>query len=90
MGNIGRNVITVPGTFNFDFTLRKDTAMPFMGEAGKMEFRFELFNAANHPRLGTPGTALFNNRGVPNDNAGKILNARGNPRQIQLSLRLVF
>lgn len=90
IGNLGRNTITLPGFFNVDFTLRKDTAMPMLGEAGKMEFRFELFNAANHPRLGTPGTALFNNRGEPNVNAGIITDARGNSRQMQLSLRLVF
>jgi hypothetical protein len=90
IGNIGRNVITVPGNFNLDLSLRKDTAMPMLGEQGKMEFRFELFNAPNHTRLGIPGTALFNNRGEPNVNAGIISDSRGNSRQIQLSLRMVF
>ena len=90
MGNLGRNTITVPGAFNVDLTLRKDTPMPMLGESGTMEFRFELFNAANHPRLGTPGTTLFNNRGEPNVAAGIIDDARGNSRQMQLSLRLVF
>ena len=90
MGNLGRNTVTVPGFLNFDFTLRKDTAMPFLGEGGKMEFRFELFNAANHPRLGTPTTAVFNNQGVLSATAGTITDARGNSRQIQLSLRMVF
>jgi hypothetical protein len=90
MGNLGRNVMTVPGVLNFDLTLRKDTPIPMLGEAGTMEFRFEMFNAANHPRLGTPGTTIFNNRGEPNVSAGIIQDARGNPRQLQLSLRLVF
>ncbi len=90
IGNIGRNVITVPGNFNLDLSLRKDTAMPMLGEQGKMEFRFELFNAPNHTRLGLPGIALFNNRGEPNVNAGIIADSRGNSRQMQLSLRMVF
>lgn len=90
IGNIGRNVITVPGNFNLDLSLRKDTAMPMLGEQGKMEFRFELFNAPNHTRLGLPGIALFNNRGEPNVNAGIISDSRGNSRQMQLSLRMVF
>jgi hypothetical protein len=90
VGNIGRGVLTLPGTLNFDLTLRKDTPMPMLGESGTMEFRFEMFNAANHPRLGSPGTTLFNATGQPNVNAGVIQDARGNPRQLQLSLRLVF
>ncbi|MBI4478820.1 MAG: TonB-dependent receptor [Acidobacteria bacterium] len=90
MGNIGRNTITVPGLVNFDLTIRKDTMMPMLGEAGKMEFRAEFFNAANHPRLGLPGRSLFDTQGRPSATAGVITDARGNPRQLQLSLRLVF
>jgi hypothetical protein len=49
-----------------------------------------LFNALNHPRLGTPGTTLFNQRGELNQNAGVIEGSRGNARQLQFALRLVF
>jgi hypothetical protein len=90
VGNSGRNILTLPGLFNLDMTLRKDTAIPKLGESAKLEFRFELFNVLNHTRLGTPGTALFNNVGVPTATAGVISNARGNSRQIQLALRLQF
>jgi len=90
VGNIGRNVLTGPGLFNVDLTLRKETPVHMLGEAGKMEFRFEMFNAMNHTRLSNPGTTIFDNLGRLAGTAGVITGYRGNPRQLQLALRLAF
>jgi hypothetical protein len=90
VGNAGRTILTSPGLLNLDLTLRKETAIPMLGEAGKVEFRFEMFNTANHTRLGNPGTSIFNNRGELSGSAGVITGYRGNPRQIQMALKLEF
>jgi hypothetical protein len=90
VGNAGRNLMEGPGIFNFDLTLRKDTAIPLLGEAGKMEFRFELFNAMNRVRMSNPGTSIFDAQGRLGGSAGVSTSASNNPRQIQLALRLEF
>jgi hypothetical protein len=90
VGNLGRNILTAPGLFNFDFTLRKETTVPMLGEGSTLEFRWELFNAFNHTRLGLPGTTIFDNRGQRLQTAGVIEGARGPSRQMQLALRLIF
>ncbi len=48
-----------PRPDNVDFSLNKDTKLPFLGEAGNLEFRAEFFNILNHPNFNMPnGTVL--------------------------------
>ena len=71
------------GLNNLDFSLFKNS--PF-GKDGRynMQFRAELFNAANHVQFGFPA-ALFGNATF-----GVVSSQGNNPRQIQLALKLQF
>lgn len=59
-GTSGRNLIQGPPTFNIDSSLMKNWSIL---EKYQIQFRFELFNAFNHPVMGTPDT-------WPNDSGG--------------------
>jgi hypothetical protein len=80
-GNLGRNTLTGPGRVNFDASLIKD--FPFT-ERLRLQFRAEAFNVFNTPQFGQP------NASIGAANAGTITSTVGNPRQIQLALRIVF
>jgi len=80
-GNAGRNILRGPHTSVFDFALMRD--FPIHESLG-LQFRWEVFNLSN--------TALF---GQPNGNfsssaAGSITTLSGDPRVMQLALRLSF
>jgi hypothetical protein len=66
---------------NFDASLIKD--FPFT-ERLRLQFRAEAFNVFNTPQFGQP------NASIGAANAGTITSTVGNPRQIQLALRIVF
>ena len=80
-GNSGRNILRGPGRINFDYSLFKDFS-PF--EAFKLQFRAEAFNLFNTPQFDLP------NSSVGSPAAGTITGTVGNPRQLQLGLRLSF
>ena len=80
-GNAGRNILRGPGRVNLDFSLFKDIPIT---ERFNVQFRAEMFNLFNTPQFGLPNSAI----GAPN--AGTITSIVGNPRQIQLGLRLAF
>lgn len=80
-GNAGRNILVGPGRVNFDASLFKD--FPIF-EAAKLQFRTEAFNLFNHPQFGQP------NATIGNAQAGVINSTVGNPRQLQVALRLSF
>jgi hypothetical protein len=79
-GNVGRNTLIGPGTFNVDlgahkvFTLRENL---------KLQLRGEFFNAFNHTQLNNPDTT------VSDSTFGRITSARS-PRTAQLALKLTF
>jgi hypothetical protein len=79
-GNVGRNTLVGPGTFNIDFSVHKTFSI---GERLKTQFRVELFNAFNHTLLNNPDTTLSD------DNFGRITDAR-DPRIVQLGLKFLF
>jgi hypothetical protein len=54
------------------------------GSAPYLEFRLEAFNVLNHPNWGEPDTTLSN------VSFGRINTTRGEMRQIQFGLKLVF
>jgi hypothetical protein len=80
-GNLGRDTLFGPGRVNFDSSLFKDFQIH---EGWKMQFRAESFNMFNHPQFGQP------NASIGNSAAGVISGTVGNPRQMQLALRLAF
>ena len=63
---VGRNTLLAGGINNFDVTLTKSFPI---GESRRLEFRWEAFNALNHPQftqiplmsvVGTPASRFLN------------------------------
>ncbi len=80
--NVGRNTLIGPGVFNLDGSLLKNF---YFLESKYLQFRFEAFNALNHPNWGNPSVNITNANSF-----GTIGGTRGNMRQLQLALKLVF
>ena len=80
-GNLGRNSLQEDGIFNWDVGLMKNFDVT---ERVRLQFRWEVFNATNHPSYGTPNTNLSS------PDVGKITSTLGLPRQQQLGLRVNF
>jgi hypothetical protein len=89
-GNIGKNHIISPGVANVDITFMKETSLRMLGEAGGVQFRWELFNLLNRPNFGLPATQIFQRTGVVTAGAGQITTTRTSAREMQFALRMVF
>src|SRR5262249_50094172 len=59
LGNAPRNLLTSPHLRNADLSINKDTKLRWLGEAGAITFRAELFNFLNHTNYGSPNTTLL-------------------------------
>ena len=105
LGNEGRNMFQGPGLTDVDFSVVKDTKVGFLGEAGTVEFRAELFNILNHPNFifpnttvwsaSTPATVPAGEIGVtpgvnPTGTYGSITSTANTSRQVQFALKLMF
>ena len=84
IGTLGRNALEGPGFSNFDVSLVKGFRLPFLGEAGLGQFRFEAFNAFNRTDFSNPNT------GITNPNFGKLTGTDGASRILQLALKFAF
>jgi Carboxypeptidase regulatory-like domain/TonB dependent receptor-like, beta-barrel len=102
-GNAGRNSIIGPNSFNFDFSLFKNIPVRKISESFNIQFRAEFFNIFNHPNFLLPNFNEGNNqlfdgsqiKGTPYLNASAVptlIDSTGtyDPRQIQLSLKLIW
>ena len=92
-GNEGRNMLPGPGVATWDMSFNKNTALPFLGEAGQLQFRAEFFNLLNHPNFGQPGLTPFtgsltNQQETPS--VTPITTTTTDPREIQFSLKVLF
>jgi hypothetical protein len=76
-----RNTLRGPHRTNVDFSLFKGITLT---ERFRLQFRAEAFNVLNHPQFDLPA-ATIGQAGV-----GTITDVVGNPRDIQLGLRLTF
>ena len=97
LGNEGRNLLRGPGFGTADISLVKDTALKFLGEAGKVQFRAELFNVLNRANFAIPNriaytasTTIVNDVENPPSPAGTITSTISTSRQIQFALKLMF
>jgi hypothetical protein len=98
LGNIARGFLRGPGLSNWDFSLVKDTAMPFISEQARLQFRAEVFNILNHANFGMPVGSVFSGSTkdlgsyseAPSATAGQITNTSTASRQIQLALKFIF
>jgi hypothetical protein len=80
-GNAGRDILFGPGRTNLDASLFKDFKVT---EKLTTQFRAESFNIFNHPQFGQPNATIGNGA------VTTISSTVGNPRQMQVALRLVF
>jgi hypothetical protein len=69
-----------PGTFGFDTVMSRWQPIR---ESMRLQFRAEMYNALNHPNLGSPST------GITSSTFGQITSKSGN-RTITMALRLEF
>jgi hypothetical protein len=98
LGNASRGLLRGPGLDNVDFSLNKDTKLPFLGEAGDLEFRAEFFNILNHPNFNMPNGTVFSGSTkdfspyseAPSASAGVISSTSTTSRQIQCALKVDF
>jgi len=83
-GNLGRNTYRGPGFANLDFSLIKNTKVPwFTRERAQMQLRGETFNLLNRVNINNWDTNLANTT------FGTATSAR-DARTIQLRLRVVY
>jgi hypothetical protein len=82
LGNCGRNTLRGPDYVDFDFGLGR--TFDYFGEARRLEFRWEVFNAFNTPQFGLPQNDISNGA------AGRISSLSGDPRVMQFALKFVF
>jgi len=52
-GNLPRNIDRNPGMFQVDAALLKNNHIPWIGEAGNLQLRFDFINVLNHGNLGS-------------------------------------
>jgi hypothetical protein len=98
VGNSGRNAFRGPGLWNVDLSLSRTFALPFLGEAARLVFRSDFYNAFNHANLSNPnsrvGSAGFGQAtyGRVDYNTGfpALTPLRETPRQIQLIVKVEF
>ncbi len=83
LGTLGRNSLEGPGFANVDVSMVKGFRLP-LGEAGLGQLRFEAFNLLNRTNFNLPNT------GITNSNFGKLLSTDGDPRILQLALKIMF
>jgi len=83
-GEIGnRNNLRGPRFSNVDLAVLKNFKMPW-SEKHRLQFRWEMFNAFNHPSFNEPN-ANFNSGSF-----GVISGERSSPREMQFALRYDF
>jgi hypothetical protein len=82
-GNEPRNIYRNPGMVQVDASLLKNNHLPWIGEQGNLQLRFDFINLFNHPNLGqvdpNMGDAAF----------GTVTTALPS-RQLQLGIKVSF
>jgi hypothetical protein len=87
-GNANRDVFRGPGINNWDTSVFKTIPIT---EHWRAQFRVEAYNIWNHTQFTTVNTtASFNAAGVQSAGTFGEYTAAGNPRQLQLALRVEF
>jgi hypothetical protein len=80
-GNVGRNTLFTPNSWNVDFSLLRE--FPISEKYGRFQFRSEFFNIFNNVNLDCPSTSLQSARFGG-------LNCAGSPRLIQFGLKYLW
>jgi hypothetical protein len=88
-GNSGRNILTGPGTKEFDLSLFKNFVFSESGNR-HLQFRAEAFNVLNTPQFNNPNAQIGNAAAGTITSAGAPLLFQRTSREIQLALKLYF
>jgi hypothetical protein len=87
-GNSSRNMVLGPRLVDLDLSLQKDWSIY---RERKLEFRFDAFNALNHPNFNLPGRiATYNTAGVQTLPTFGAITSAQDPRDLQFGLKLLF
>ena len=87
-GNSSRNMVLGPRFVGLDLSLQKDFAL---SRESKLQFRFDTFNALNHPNFNVPGRiATYNSAGIQTSPTFGSITSAQDPRQLQFGLKLLF
>src|SRR5439155_1177983 len=92
-GSAGDGILTTPGSRNFDVSLYKNWQIKPLGEAGRFQFRVEMFNTFNTPQFGQPNGISFASQDsiVPDGpRDGEIRSLRVPMRIIQFGTKFYF
>jgi hypothetical protein len=79
-GAAGRNIVTGPGLASLDLSLQKEGAVR---ENLRLQFRLDVYNSLNRANFNLPGRIF----GAANFGA---ISSAGDPREIQLALKILF
>ena len=82
-GDTGKNAYWGPGVFGIDASIMKNWVLR---EGKTFQFRWDAFNATNHPNFSGPSSTVNQAAGT----FGVISSTNGNPRIFQGALRLTF
>jgi Carboxypeptidase regulatory-like domain len=95
-GNVGRDTLVAPGTFDINAEVHKSFHMPRL-EKHELQFRMEAFNVLNHPNWGAPNGTILSGAAFPgaapnaaHQNFGVITSTAQSMRQLQLGLKYTF
>jgi len=92
-GNAAQDALVSPGAQNVDFSAYKNWRLPFLGDAGRLQFRAEFFNLFNTPNFGQPNGIGFTSLDSITPDAprqGEIRSLRQPMRVIQFGAKLYF
>jgi hypothetical protein len=93
LGNSSRNSVYGPGLQDLDFSLFKNNPVHRISDSLNIQFRWEVFNIANHANFNPPGPAarqIFATSGATN-NAGILASPTTTfSRQMQFSLKFIW
>jgi hypothetical protein len=87
-GNAGRNILTGPGTVQFDFSIFKNIRLD--SEQRYFQLRGEFFNILNTPQFNNPNASIGSAAAGTIRSAGSVLTFSRTQRQIQLALKFFF
>jgi hypothetical protein len=80
-GLLGRNSLVGPGYLNLDAGLMRNFPL---GASRRLQLRWEVFNATNHPSYGLPTTNLLSR------DFGTIRATVSTPRQMQFGVKFIY
>ena len=82
-GNLARNIYRNPGLVQVDASILKNNRLPWLGDQGNLQLRFDFINLFNRPNLGPVDFDMAD------PGFGKVATALP-MRQIQLGLKVIF